>query len=151
MLACGCFLTRSCVSPDSRTSAAPPLSGVLETVLYFSDQDRSEAFYSGVLGLRLLDKEPGRSLFYRAGSSVLLLFHPGASRAAGRLPAHGAEGAVHVCFRVPRPAYGAWKAHLRAREIGLLEEVRWSNGHSFYFRDPDGNLLEIADADIWPA
>ena len=55
--------------------ASPPrMTRILETVLYFSDQDRAEGFYSDVLGFRLLDKEPGRSLFYRAGSSVLLLF-----------------------------------------------------------------------------
>ena len=38
----------------------PALSGVLETVVYFTDQERAETFYSGVLGMRLLDREPSR-------------------------------------------------------------------------------------------
>jgi hypothetical protein len=28
--------------------------------------------------------------------------------------------------------------------------MQWTRGRSFYFHDPDANLLEIADADIWP-
>lgn len=131
-------------------SGAPGISGVLETVLYFTDERRTEAFYSGVLGLRLLDREAGRSLFYRAGTSVVLLFNAQSTRGSGSLPPHGAEGSIHVCFRVAPERYAAWKAHLAARGVEILHETDWPRGRSFYFHDPQGNLLEIADADIWP-
>ena len=131
-------------------SAAPQLEAVLETVLYFSDQDRAETFYSDVLGFRLLDKEPGRSLFYRAGSSVLLLFHPGATRSGGKLPAHGASGSIHVCFQAPPDVYEGWKTHLRRNGVDILHEAKWPEALSFYFEDSEGNLLEIANADMWP-
>jgi catechol 2,3-dioxygenase-like lactoylglutathione lyase family enzyme len=124
--------------------------GVLETVLYFSDEARTEAFYGGVLGLRLLDREPGRSLFYRAGSSVFLLFHAERSLAGHSLPPHGASGPIHTCFRCPPGEYEAWKRWLGSRGVPVLREVGWERGRSFYFEDPHGNVLEIADADIWP-
>ena len=128
----------------------PPISGVLETVLYFEDQDRAEAFYGRVLGMRLIDKEPGRSLFFRAGSSVFLLFHAATALKADKLPPHGASGPVHTCFRVPAHAYDAWKRHLETSGVSLLQEIDWKRGRTFYFHDPDGNVLEIANADIWP-
>jgi catechol 2,3-dioxygenase-like lactoylglutathione lyase family enzyme len=128
----------------------PPLEEVLETVLYTRDVERAEAFYSGTLGLRLLSQEPGRSLFYRAGASVLLLFDARRTREGGALPAHGAAGSVHTCLRVAPAEYERWKAWLLARGVAILQEVAWEQGHSFYFRDPDGNLLEIANEDIWP-
>ena len=128
----------------------PRLSGVLETVLYFTDQERTEAFYRETLGMRLLDQEAGRSLFFRAGSSVFLLFNAKATREGGKLPAHGAEGPGHVCFLVPAPDYDDWKTHLTRSGAPLLSEVRWERGRSFYFHDPYGNVLEIANADIWP-
>ena len=102
------------------------------------------------VGLRLLDREPDRSLFYRVGSGVLLLFLPSATRPGGTLPAHGASGPIHVCFRVPPEDYDAWKERIGARGLALLREVDWPRGRSFYFHDPDRNLLEIADGDIWP-
>ena len=40
----------------------PRLTKILETVLYFADQDRTERFYVDVLGMRLLSREPGHSL-----------------------------------------------------------------------------------------
>ncbi len=137
-------------NPGDNGSSAPGLAGVLETVLYFSNQDRAEAFYSGVLGLRLLDREPGRSLFYRAGSSVLLLFQPGATRTGGKLPSHGASGSIHVCFQAPTEEYENWKSHLRERGVEILHEAEWPDALSFYFEDSEGNLLEIANADLWP-
>jgi catechol 2,3-dioxygenase-like lactoylglutathione lyase family enzyme len=130
---------------------APRLAGVLETCLYFTDQDRTEAFYGGILGMRLLQKEPGRSLFYRVGDSVVLLFDAEvAGQRGGSLPPHGATGPIHMCLRVPREDYQAWKDHLERSGVAILKEVRWQRGLSFYFEDPDGNLLELANADIWP-
>lgn len=128
----------------------PRLDGILETVLYFSDQDRTEAFYTGTLGMRLLDREPGRSLFYRAGRSVFLLFKPEETRRSEKLPPHGASGPGHACFRVPPEDYQPWKDHLAGCGVPILREIEFPRGLSFFFHDPDGNLLEIANADIWP-
>jgi catechol 2,3-dioxygenase-like lactoylglutathione lyase family enzyme len=128
----------------------PTLTGVLETVLYYTDQDRATIFYRDVLGMRLLDVEPRRSLFFRAGESVFLLFDANETRVGGRLPPHGASGTVHTCFRVPAEEYDSWKAHLADHGVPVIKEIRWENGRSFYFHDPDRNLLEIADNDIWP-
>jgi catechol 2,3-dioxygenase-like lactoylglutathione lyase family enzyme len=57
---------------------------------------------------------------------------------------------VHTCFVVSEEVYEPWKAYLAGRGVEILQEVTWPRGLSFYFRDPDGNLLEIANADIWP-
>jgi catechol 2,3-dioxygenase-like lactoylglutathione lyase family enzyme len=128
----------------------PRLSRVLETVLYFSDQERTERFYTEVLGMKLLDHEAGRSLFFRAGDSVFLMFDAEATAAGGKLPPHGARGSIHTCFEVPDEDYAGWKARLAGHGVEVLSEISRSRGKSFYFHDPDGNLLEIANADIWP-
>jgi catechol 2,3-dioxygenase-like lactoylglutathione lyase family enzyme len=122
----------------------------LETVLYYEDQGAAESFYVDVLGMRLLAKQPGRSLFFRAGSSVFLLFDFSAAQKGGELPPHGATGPGHVCFVVDPAAYEEWKGHLKAHAVEILKDVEWPRGlHSFYFHDPHGNLLEIADGDLW--
>ena len=100
--------------------------------------------------MRLVGKEPGRSLFYRAGESVFLLFQADRASKGGSLPPHGARGPIHTCFQVCAEHYAAWKHHLEQRGVDVLQEVTWERGLSFYFEDPDGNLLEIANADIWP-
>jgi catechol 2,3-dioxygenase-like lactoylglutathione lyase family enzyme len=140
--------------PD--TSRAPALQGVLETVLYYEDQDAAERFYVDVIGMRLISRQPGRSLFFRAGASVFLLFDATATQRGGELPPHGARGEGHVCFVVEPTEYEQWKGHLQARGVEILKEVEWPGRDgrerllSFYFRDPHGNLLEIADGDLWP-
>ena len=129
----------------------PALGGVLETVLYVQDLSEAERFYVEVLGFRKLSGETGRSLFLRAGASVFLLFLAEATLRSGALPSHGARGPGHTCFQVPESAYGAWKAYLPSRGVPVVQEEVWpAGGRSFYFRDPDGNLLEIADRDLWP-
>lgn len=134
----------------AQETAPPPLGGVLETVLYYRDEDSTRAFYEHVLGCRPIGSEPGRYRFYRAGESVLLLFVAEKSRAGAGVPAHGAVGPGHVCFRVPRDRFADWRAHLERAGVAIEDEVDWPRGKSFYFRDPDGNCLEIADGDFWP-
>ena len=129
----------------------PRIAGVLETVLYFRDEAETRQFYEDVLGLRPLSREPGRSLFYRAGASVFLLFDARMTRRpGGRLPPHGADGPVHTCFRTEPGDYGRWRDHLKRHGVGILGDADWERGRSFYFADPAGNLLEIADGDFWP-
>ena len=41
-------------------------------------------------------------------------------------------------------------AYLEEHGVRLLTELTWNRGLSFYFHDSEGNLLEIANADIWP-
>jgi catechol 2,3-dioxygenase-like lactoylglutathione lyase family enzyme len=129
---------------------SPRITGILETVLYVTDVDRAERFYRDVMGLNQIGKEPGRHVFFRVGSGVLLLFRAETTRQAGSLPPHGADGEIHVCFTVAPAEYEPWKRRVRERGMAILQETEWTRGRSFYFRDPDGNLLELANADIWP-
>jgi catechol 2,3-dioxygenase-like lactoylglutathione lyase family enzyme len=138
------------MAPESRESRPSSILGVLETVLYYTDHEQTRRFYRDVLGMVLMESDPARHMFFRAGRSVFLLFDAGASSIEGKLPPHGAHGSVHTCFQVPRDTYEAWKDYLTGLGVPILTEMQWTRGRSFYFHDPDDNLLEIADADIWP-
>jgi catechol-2,3-dioxygenase len=124
---------------------------VLETVLYYEAgrEDELERFYGAVLGLRPLGR--GRwSLAYRLGAGVYLLFEAERSSTQAQPPPHGANGAIHTCFLAPAAEYERWKEHLAAHEVPLLDEITWESGvRSFYFHDPAGNVLEIAEDDMW--
>jgi catechol 2,3-dioxygenase-like lactoylglutathione lyase family enzyme len=137
---------------DAAPRPAPQLGPltVLETCLYFDDPEPIRSFYEDVLGFRLISEDPGRFYFFRAGPTMLLLFHAGQALAQSSPPPHGATGPGHVCFRASEGDYDAWKARLSDGGIAVVEETSWPNGRSFYFRDPAGNVLEIADRDIWP-
>ncbi|CFX07106.1 Glyoxalase/bleomycin resistance protein/dioxygenase [Candidatus Filomicrobium marinum] len=131
------------------------IDGVLETVLYADDLDRAEAFYSGLLGLKLQAKEEGRHLFYRCGNQMLLVFNPTvtanpAPDAHIPVPPHGAHGPGHICFPASRDTLMAWKEKLKANGVEIETEFEWpQGGHSIYFRDPAGNCLEFAEPRIW--
>lgn len=129
---------------------SPRITGILETVLYVADIDRAERFYRDVLGMIQIGKEPGRHVFFRVGSGVLLLFRAETTRRAGSLPPHGADGEIHVCFTTSPAEYEGWKRRIAGQGVPIEQETEWPRGRSFYFRDPDGNLLELANADIWP-
>jgi len=133
------------------TPKSPGIAGILETVLYVADLNRAERFYVEVMGLRQIGKEADRHVFFRVGTGVLLLFLADRTRKAGTLPAHGAHGEIHVCLRIDPETYDPWRKRIASHGLAIERDMTWpNNGRSFYFRDPDGNLLELADADIWP-
>lgn len=130
----------------------PTLSRILETVLYAVDLAAAEKFYSDVLELPLLTKEPGRSLAYTVGVDMLLIFYAPESLKKTNLPAHGASGPGHVAFEIDENEYETWKEHLTGSKVVIEKEVTWkSSALSLYFRDPSGNVLEIATHGVWKA
>lgn len=124
----------------------------METSLYVADVSRAVDFYRDVLGLKLIGEfvnERGAAM--AAGPSVLLLFNAKETLKGGELPAHGASGTGHIAFRVEPSELDAWRQHLRKRGIPIECEFRFGdNPPSIYFRDPDGNVLELAVSSIWP-
>ena len=123
--------------------------GVLETALYARDLDAAEDFYARVLGLEVESKVPGRHLFLRCGSSMVLVFDPEATaRSAGPVPPHGATGPGHVAFAVDDLA--AWPQRLRTAGVDVEADLEWPNGgRSIYTRDPAGNSVELTTPGIW--
>lgn len=132
------------------------VAGILETVMYASDLDRTEAFYRDVLGLVPFSKSADRQLFYRCGNQVLLIFNPQQTAvppppdATLPVPPHGALGPGHVCFRASADEIDAWRVRLESAGITIEADFLWpTGGRSIYFRDPAGNCLEFAEPRIW--
>lgn len=130
-------------------------AAILESALYAEDLGAAEAFYTGVMGLEVLAKVPGRHVFFRVGAGVLLIFDPRATETAhpgARLPVppHGARGPGHLCFAATRDEIARWRDRLAAAGIAIEAEFDWPNGaRSLYFRDPAGNSLELAEPRLW--
>jgi catechol 2,3-dioxygenase-like lactoylglutathione lyase family enzyme len=124
---------------------------ILETCLYVDDLVRAEEFYRDVLGLAFVSRQEERQVFFRCGQRMLLLFNPLVSREAdGQFPPHGAIGSGHVAFGVAQTTLPEWRAWLHERGVVVEKTIDWpGGGQSLYFRDPAGNLLELATPRIW--
>lgn len=127
------------------------LAGLLETVVYCTSdtEDETRRFYRDVLGLRPFRED---SVGHRLGAGVFLLFNRDESSVQDSPPPHGAVGPMHTCFLAAPGDYDRWKDDLTAKGVEIVEELEWDRGlRSFYFEDPAGNMLEIAEGDMWPA
>ena len=131
---------------------APSFVGVLETVLYHDGRVREAVtrFYGEVLGLPLVAGWDD-GLAFRVGAGVLLLFdRQRLAERSGPIADHGASGSGHACVQAAAGEYEQWREQLTAGGIEIVHDHNWGRGRSFYFKDPAGNLLEIADCDFWP-
>jgi catechol 2,3-dioxygenase-like lactoylglutathione lyase family enzyme len=124
---------------------------IKETCLYVDDLEKTKQFYHGLLELPIINYDPGKHIFFRIGTSVLLCFNPEDSKHKVSPPGHYGGGKQHVAFEVSRTDYDKAKAEISAKGITVIDEVEWSGGiKSFYFEDPEGNILEIVpDKGIW--
>ncbi|HXN95322.1 MAG TPA: VOC family protein [Candidatus Acidoferrales bacterium] len=134
----------------------PTLNGIIETALYVEDTDRASKFYEDILGLRRIAGEEDRLRAYSvADRDVLLLFKRGATAQpiripAGLIPPHDGSGQNHFAMAISANELAAWEKHLAAHSIEIESRVYWPlGGTSIYFRDPDGNLLELATPGMW--
>jgi catechol 2,3-dioxygenase-like lactoylglutathione lyase family enzyme len=68
----------------------------------------------------------------------------------GLIPPHNTVGAVHFAFAVASDELDSWRQLLAREGIQIESEVTWDRGgNSIYFRDPDGNLLELVTPGVW--
>jgi catechol 2,3-dioxygenase-like lactoylglutathione lyase family enzyme len=131
----------------------PKILGVYETVLYGSDVPALTAFYRVVLELRVVQQPDELAGAIRLpDGGILLLFDPSRAALPGRpVPSHGAIGAGHVAFRIPRGDLDRWRDTLAARGVAIEQEVEWKGGgRSLYVRDPAGNSVELTEDELWP-
>ena len=123
---------------------------IFETVLYAEDLAAAERFYRDAVGLDVLGRGD-LCVVFRCGSGVLLVFDPRSSGAPGRdVPSHGTSGAGHIAFAAKPEDLDAWREQLRKAGVSIEQEVDWDEGgRSIYFRDPAGNVVELAPPTIW--
>ena len=131
------------------------LDRVLETALYVDDLERAARFYVDVLQLEPLFEDERLRAFAVGGTNVLLLFRRGGSLTTvqmpgGTIPPHDGSGPLHIAFGVAGEDLEKWAARLRTHDIAIEGRTAWPRGgHSIYFRDPDGHLVELATRGLW--
>ena len=140
-----------------KTAGAPPIHGVVETILYSDDLPKAVAFYRDVLGLLPMTGMSGRFQAFDSGAGrVLLLFGRGSAldpmtTPGGVIPPHDGQGPHHVGLAIDAEDYGTWRTRLRASGVVIESETVWDRGgRSIYFRDPDKHLVELVTPGIWP-
>ncbi|MGQ7244220.1 VOC family protein [Salinicola sp. V024] len=136
---------------------APPLGGVIESVLYTQDMTQAREFFTRVLGLTA-HLEDERFTAYPTGDTMLLVFQQGQTDETvelphdmGTIPPHDGTGRQHLALAIPADSLEAWEAHLADQGVEIEGRTRWPKGSvSLYFRDPDGHLLELVTPGLWP-
>lgn len=138
------------------TARSPRVTGLLETSLYVDDLDRAAAFYKNLFGFECFVRDERMCGLGVPGQSVLLLFRRGgsvqpSSTPGGTIPPHDGQGRLHLCFAIPWGELTAWQQFLEQQHLAIESRVTWPRGGvSLYFRDPDGNSVEVATPGLWP-
>lgn len=109
------------------------------------DPELTRDFYSKVLGLQVLTFENGRSAL-QVGQQKINLNH--VTEQSDPRPAAPTSGSDHLCFITDTPLDEVTR-HLQkhgvAIELGPVPRTgALGDLSSIYFRDPDGNLIEVS-------
>ena len=132
-----------------------PVRGLDHVAITCDDVEATLAFYKRVLGATSHFED-----LWRAGTIPVVILQVGASRLSVHDVASPGEPKARVatpgsedrCFRFDGPIAEA-EALLRENEVEIVEgpaprpAADGEMGQSVYFRDPDGNLVELLSTD----
>jgi catechol 2,3-dioxygenase-like lactoylglutathione lyase family enzyme len=121
------------------------VTGVSELVLEVADLEAAEAFYSGVLGLPVVERWADREAIWvmAGGRTRIGLWRPQVGLAGGRGGVH-----VHFAMHIEEADYDAAVALLLDRGQDVEEIAFDGAGRAAYVTDPDGNVVELWTWDV---
>ena len=115
--------------------------------LRVSDLDASEKFYIEILGMRPVWRSEGEIAFLECGNDDLALIQiPKEEVQAFRQRAQSSQSLHHFGFRVrSKDGVDQLAEEVKARGVVIDDGPRdhRDGSRSFYFRDPDGNYVQI--------
>jgi catechol 2,3-dioxygenase-like lactoylglutathione lyase family enzyme len=128
-----------------------PVQGVHHLTFVGSNREAIIEFYQGFLGLRLVLDQPNLDvpgedhLYFDAGDGRLLTYFCRPTRANDPAPnPEGIGNLHHMALVVSRAVYTQAVERLRERGIENTGPIDRGFMDSIYFRDPNGQLLELA-------
>lgn len=125
------------------------LAGIDHVVFLVDDLERAMSFYQDVLGCQpgYAYPELGMEQVW-AGPSLIVLWdytHPGGVGATPPVP--GGRNVDHICLSAGPFDHAELRDHLAHHGVEIEREANHGGarglGHSFYFRDPFGNKIEL--------
>jgi len=124
-------------------SAFRSIKAIDYTVVFVRDMTAMRDFYERIMGFPLARELAPNWIEYRVGGNVLTLARP--SRVAGDPPTPAGSASLQLAFKVSAPDVDRCAAELVRNGVELVEPpTDQSFGHrTLFFRDPDGNLLEV--------
>jgi catechol 2,3-dioxygenase-like lactoylglutathione lyase family enzyme len=136
------------------TGKMPKLAGVLDTTLFVDDLERARKFYERVLALKPTFADGAKCIYPIIADTFML--HKRRAVIESVEPVNDkflppdSHGPARVAFAIDARELNCWETLLTGHGIAIEGRVRWPRGgDSLYFRDPDGDLLELATPGEW--
>ena len=127
------------------------VQGVHHITFVGSNRETIIDFYQGVLGMPLVFEQPNLDvpeethLYFDAGDGRLITFFVRPTRSDDPSPnPEGIGNLHHLAYNVSRAVYTQVAERLHERGIWNTGNIDRGFMDSIYFRDPNGQLLEIA-------
>jgi len=127
----------------SKPSPFHAIRAIDYTVIFVRDMAAMRRFYEDVLCFPLSRELSPGWIEYRIGNNTLALARP--SRTAADAPMPAGSASLQLAFKVSPPEVDACAGELARHGVAIISPpTNQSFGHrTLFFRDPDGNLLEV--------
>src|SRR5579883_2340347 len=138
--------TQHAEKTKSTATAPPPVKRLDHWTLVAKDQEKTVRFYTDILGA----SEHHWEQYGIAGGWIRTVNFAGTlidifPMGGPFQPAEQVEAGYHHCYIIDLDDYDKWIEHLRAHNVEIVrQDAHGEIRLSMYFRDPDGNVIELS-------